>query len=73
MALVAQCAEGAYNATTGECSSIVWVEDSGGLIPPLPVADAVQISMAIAGMWIVAFIWREIGRVLRSSSKETGE
>lgn len=47
------------------------VEESGGmLLPDLPISDAMEIGSAIALVWIIGFLWREIRRAVTSIDRD---
>jgi len=64
--LVAVCPDANYDATTGACSQVVFVDSSvlGGPLPSLSETDAMQIGTAIALVWMFGACWRWIGRAL---------
>lgn len=61
-----------------ECTHVVFTAEEyengiggGSLLPELSSQDGALIGMAIFGAWIVAWTFREIGRVLADGSKST--
>lgn len=59
--LVAACAPADVDAVTGQCSHIVWVQQTaGGVFPPLSATQGVEISGAVVACWAVGFIVRVI-------------
>lgn len=65
MPRVLRCDEGDYNATTGECAAPYWGEDIG-VLPPLEIGDAWQISGAIAALWALAWCIRIIRKSIET-------
>lgn len=67
MTQIAVCPDANYDASSGACSQVVFV-DSGslslGFIPPLSETDGAQIGFAIAFAWVSGAIWRWIGKAL---------
>lgn len=57
-----QCPESAFDPASGECASPVWVDVPAW--PELSASDAASIAMAVIGVWVIAWAWREIGRTL---------
>lgn len=71
MARVAQCAEADFDPVAGTCDAITWVDSSTvGFLPSLTVEQGGEIAGAIAGLWIIAWAWRELSRQLRDSETE---
>lgn len=57
-----------------QCVSEEWVRShelpvSNSFVPELSTADASQIGMAIAMVWIIGWAWREIRRSVNSSER----
>lgn len=64
MPRVLTCEDADYNAGTGECAAPYYLEQPG-VLPALPtVQDSYEIGSAIALLWIIAYCYRALGRVL---------
>lgn len=67
MTMTATCADGSYDASTGTCSAIVWVDQSNGVLPVLSIDDAYAISQAMVLLWTVAYCWKVLNRFVSQS------
>jgi hypothetical protein len=57
------CAEQDFNVSTGTCSHPVWAVQPS-LLPPLSIADGLQLAGAIAGLWVIGFIIRTVRKTV---------
>ena len=62
--LVQVCPPDQFDAATQTCAGPVWVEYAGGL-PPLSATDGTEIAGAIVGVWALAWVVRQLVRVIR--------
>jgi hypothetical protein len=62
--LVATCASTDVDATTGQCTNIVWVQQQVVGLPPLTAAQGAEISGAIAVLWSMGFLVRIIRKAM---------
>ena len=60
----ATCDGANVDASTGQCSAVVWVDGSPTLLPPLSVGDGGTIAMAIVAVWALAFGVNAVCRVI---------
>jgi hypothetical protein len=63
MAYVLQCADADFDAATGTCAAPFY-GDAPSAIPTLSIADAMQIGLAIALLWGIAYGFRMVKRLL---------
>jgi hypothetical protein len=59
---VLRCDEGDFDPATGQCAAPYWETDSGPL-PPLSGAEGMQIAAAVASVWFLGFIVKQLRRV----------
>lgn len=64
--LVQACLEADFNAETGTCAAPIWIPQPS-MIPALTIADAQQISGAIALLFAVAFVFRLLRKFLNQA------
>lgn len=70
--LVASCPVANFDAGTGECAAIVWVEQSQGF-PPLAADDGLYLGGLVLGVWVIGFGWRVVAQFLKGVVHGNGE
>lgn len=68
---VQTCESANFDSLAQTCAAPTWVQQPAGWLPlpDLSAQDASEIGFAIAGVWLVVWAWKQIGRVLDESSK----
>lgn len=64
MSLVMRCSLPDYDSETGTCAAPYWGTESGGFLPPLPVADALVLVSALLGLGALAYGLKFVRRYL---------
>ncbi len=64
--LAQYCHEADFTPATGTCAAPYWGPVSAGL-PPLSIADAQSIALAICLLWAVAFGFRRLTKMVDQS------
>jgi len=64
MPLVMRCDLSDYDSETGTCVAPYWATESGGLLPPLPVADALVLTSLLLGIGATAYGLKLVRRFL---------
>lgn len=59
----ATCLDQHYDANTGTCAQVTWVEQPSSLLPPMTTADGLAVSGGIVLVLGVAFCIRLASRV----------
>lgn len=63
--VVAYCATTDIDATSGQCANIQWLQPpAASFVPPLTAAQGALISGAIASVWVLGFLVREIRKTM---------
>lgn len=60
--LVQVCQPGSFDAELQSCSALEWVEVNPSVLPPLSLADAAALGVAIVACWATGAVWRWVGR-----------
>lgn len=64
----AACLDQHYDANTGTCSQVVFVEiPSSSILPPMTIGEGLEVSAAIVGVLGVAFVIRLASKVAWSA------
>lgn len=61
---VQACAEPDFDIQTGTCANPYWSTNSGGFPPPLPVADAMELTTALLLLCSIAFGFKFLRRFI---------
>jgi len=61
--LVQACLESDYNAETHVCANPYYIPQST-VLPPLSIADAQTIGLAMATVWALAWVIRRLKRMI---------
>jgi hypothetical protein len=62
--LVQSCLEADYNASTATCAAPIWNPQEAGF-PTLTIEGAQEIGTAIAVLWAVAWVFRQVRKAMQ--------